>query len=246
MGPDVEGPRNVDCFRAELVSDLPEPARRYLTHSLAEGTPFPRGVRLETHFRMKLRAVDRRHRSLFGTEELEVPRSFRWSAKTRIGWLPIRVTDSYADGVGRTEVRLFGLLPLLRGQGPEITRSARGRLAAECLWMPSALARIPEERWTPRGSDRVAVELRIDGEPLVVELRVGVRGALRELEIRRHGNVGVPSWQGIPYGVRVEQERTFEGITIPTRVRGGWWYGTERYQGEDAGVFEVTGVSWRG
>lgn len=200
-----EGVRGAECFRAELVEHLPEAARRYLIHSIAEGTPLPRGVRLETDYRMKLRAEDRRRRRLVGTEFLEVPRCFRWSAKTRIGGLPFRVTDRYEGGVGRTEVRIFGLVPVVRGQGPEITRSARGRLAAECLWMPTSLARIPEERWTPGGDDRVTVELRIDGEPFAVELHVGDSGALHELGIRRHGNVGVPDWQGIPYGVGVER-----------------------------------------
>lgn len=59
----------------------------------------------------------------------------------------------------------------------------------------------------------------------------------------RHGDVGVDSWQAIPFGVRVEEETTFDGDTLPTRLRGGWWYGTERYVPSEASVFEVVG--WR-
>jgi len=29
-----------------------------------------------------------------------------------------------------------------------------------------------------------------------------------------------------PFGVTVEAERTFDGITFPSRVRAGWWWGT--------------------
>lgn len=59
----------------------------------------------------------------------------------------------------------------------------------------------------------------------------------------RHGDVGVPGWQPIPYGARVEAEASVGGgYTIPTRMRGGWWYGTERYTPDDASVFRVRGA----
>ena len=55
----------------------------------------------------------------------------------------------------------------------------------------------------------------------------------------RHGNVGVDSWQPIPYGVEVLADATFGGYTIPTRLRGGWWYGTERYDPAGASLLRV-------
>ena len=33
--------------------------------------------------------------------------------------------------------------------------------------------------------------------------------------------------------------RAFDGYTIPTRVRGGWWYGTERYDPAGASLLRV-------
>ncbi|MEX0822043.1 MAG: hypothetical protein WD021_07845 [Rhodothermales bacterium] len=42
-----------------------------------------------------------------------------------------------------------------------------------------------------------------------------------------------------PYGFEVEEERTFGGYTIPSRIRGGWWYGTDRFRDEDAAEFNV-------
>jgi len=32
----------------------------------------------------------------------------------------------------------------------------------------------------------------------------------------------------IPFGVEVLQESAFGGFTVPVRIRGGWWYSTDR------------------
>ena len=59
------------------------------------------------------------------------------------------------------------------------------------------------------------------------------------LTMQRYGNVGVPRWQHIPYGFSMEEEATFGGYTIPSKIRGGWWFGTERYDPEAASTFEI-------
>ena len=48
--------------------------------------------------------------------------------------------------------------------------------------------------------------------------------------LQRWGNLTEDgSYRYIPYGGVVEEERTFGGYTIPTRLTGGWWYGTDQY-----------------
>ena len=42
-------------------------------------------------------------------------------------------------------------------------------------------------------------------------------------------------WRALPFGGHLEGERTFGGLTVPTRVRGGWWFGDDRY--DDEGEF---------
>jgi hypothetical protein len=36
-------------------------------------------------------------------------------------------------------------------------------------------------------------------------------------------------YAAIPFGVKALEEATFAGYTIPSHIRGGWWYGTPRY-----------------
>jgi hypothetical protein len=69
----------------------------------------------------------------------------------------------------------------------------------------------------------------IDGESVDLHLALHPDGGVREISMRRYGNVGTPDWDLIPYGFATESESEFGGYTIPPRVRGGWWYGTDRY-----------------
>ncbi len=35
--------------------------------------------------------------------------------------------------------KLFGIVPVMRADGPDVSRSAKGRLELESLWLPSVL-----------------------------------------------------------------------------------------------------------
>jgi hypothetical protein len=64
-------------------------------------------------------------------------------------------------------------------------------------------------------------------------------GALTEINMLRWGDVQVAAHQRLPYGFGVLEESRFEGLTIATKFRGGWWYSTDRYRPDDASTFEV-------
>jgi hypothetical protein len=61
-------------------------------------------------------------------------RSFTWRALVGRGRLtPLRVTDRYADGAGRTEGRLFGRVTLFATADLDTARSAATRTAIESV-----------------------------------------------------------------------------------------------------------------
>jgi hypothetical protein len=37
------------------------------------------------------------------------------------------------------------------------------------------------------------------------------------------------SYNYIPFGGEFQQEKTFGGFTIPSRINAGWWLGTDHY-----------------
>ena len=232
-------PHPPDVFSAADVVGLPEPAQRYLRHAIAPGTPLAPVVRLEMTGTMKPTPEGARI-ALRAAETLAPQAGFVWTAATRMVGVPVRVSDHYFEGAGGVRVALLGLVPLpFSGEPGDLARSARGRLVGEAVWCPAALVG-PEVTWEAVDVNRARFTLSVDGDPIAVTIRVGPDGALREVTLDRWGDVGVASFRPIPYGFAVEAEATFGGVTIPTRIRGGWWYGADRFDPASAVTFTVT------
>ena len=225
-------------FTDDLLRGLPGPARRYLRHAIAPETPLARSVTLHLSGRMRP-SPDAERVDLVAEQVLAPPRGFVWEARAKFGPVPVRVRDHYLSGAGEVQVEALGVIPVGGDRGPEVTRSSRHRLAAEAVWMPAALVPGLWTTWEEMDETCACVTLIVDGEAVPLTLSVDDAGRLREITLMRYGDVGVEDFQLIPYGFRVEAERTFGGYTIPSRVRGGWWYGTERFDPEAEAVFEV-------
>jgi hypothetical protein len=231
-------PSDPSRFTAALVADLPAPARRYLRHAIAPGTPLAPAVRLAIEGSMTP-TPGGTPVELTADEVLAPRRGFVWTARARMAGLPVRVRDHYAVDDGGVRVHLLGLIPLPSSAQSDVARSSRGRLVGEAVWCPTALVG-PGVTWEAVDANRARFTLVVDGEAVAVTLRVAAEGALREVTLDRWGDVGVDRFQRIPYGFTVEDEGTFDGVTIPTRIRGGWWYGTDRYDPSAAAAFTVT------
>jgi hypothetical protein len=53
---------------------------------------------------------------------------------------------------------------------------------------------------------------------------------LQEVTLLRYGDqTETGQWAYIPFGVAVDGEGPCGRYIIPLKFRGGWWYGTERY-----------------
>lgn len=231
-------PPTHETFDPARVANLPEPARRYVRRSIAPGTPLARTVEVVQRGSMVPKPGGTRV-ELAAHEVLTPERGFLWRARFRMGPVPVRVVDYYLDGAGGVRVELFGSVPLQSDTGPNVARSARGRTLGEALWIPSVLLPGPDVAWDAVDDRHARVTLRLDGEAVPLTLELDDDGRLRTLTMRRYGDVGVPDWRPIPYGFSVEREATFGGYTIPSRIRGGWWFGTDRYDPAAASTFEI-------
>lgn len=236
------GARTAGLFSPDEATGLPAPARRYLQHAIAPGTPLARIVRLEMDGSMLPRPGGARV-GLTADEVLAPHVGFTWTARARMFGLPVRVRDHYFDNEGRVSVDILGVIPVARESGADVTRSSRGRLIAEAVWCPTALVG-PDVRWEGVGADRARFTLTVDGDSIPVTIHVGPGGALREVTLERWGTVDVPSARPIPYGFEVVDSATFGAVTIPARLRGGWWYGTDRFDPEAATEFVIRAASF--
>ena len=213
-------------FSPEMVEGLPDVVQRYLLHAIQPGTPLARQVELKMSGTIKPRD-DASWMPLQATQILTPGRGFIWKAKAKaVGPVFMRVTDHYANGMGRMHVSLFGLLPMVNVSNPDIAKSAAGRLLVESCWLPTAFLPQHGAVWQEVDSLHAKVTLTVDDLTATLTLTINEEGHLKEVVLLR--------WKDdikefVPFGVAVEKEKEFSGYTIPLRLRGGWWYGTERY-----------------
>jgi hypothetical protein len=218
--PDATAARG--CFEPDLVADLPEAARRWLCHAIAVGTPLWSTAELEMHGLIRLG----RWRYFTAQQSITPPGRFLWAAQTRVAGLPLGGYDRFADGSGESRWRLLGVVPVISTAGPDIARSAAGRLAAEAVLVPTAFA---SATWHGCADpDRVRAVWAVGELELQVQLHIGHHGELLEISMLRWGNPGGAPYGAYPFGAVVEQERRFDGITIPSRFRASWWWDTDR------------------
>ena len=215
------------------LAHLPQPVQRYLAHAIAPGTRLAAAVRLRMHGTIKLAKW-----LPFKAEQVIVAgRGMIWAARVRMYGVSIRGFDRFLDGAGAMQWKLFGFLPVLRGSGPDITRSAAGRVAAEAIWLPSMLC-APAVSWTANDGGVVHARFAVDGHPMDVAFALD-DGRLQSIALSRWGNPGGQPFRALDFGAVVEQEATFGGYTIPARLRVGWYPGNDRFETEGE-FFRVT------
>ena len=211
-----------ETFGPGMLTGLPEPARRWLGHALAPGTPLWRTVELSMEGRIRLGSW----RPFTARQVLAPPAGFIWAARARVAGLPVTGYDRYSGATGEMRWRLIGVLPVMTASGPDVSRSAAGRLAGEAVLLPTVFRDVTWEPCTEPDTAVMAWRLA-DGEERA-RLRVGADGRLLEVVLQRWGNPGGAPYGRHPFGVSIEAETTVAGVTIPSVLRAGWWWGSDR------------------
>jgi len=161
---------------------------------------------------------------------IHADRGFMWAARVPLLKIPlIRGFDRLVDGAGEMRWKLFGIVPVMSTSGPDITRSAVGRMEAESIWLPARLVR-NDVRWTARDEHHAVATFRDSHNSL--DFGIDDQGRLTSVMLQRWGNPDGGAFQLLDFGGLVADERTFDGYTIPTRVRVGWYFGTPRFDTE--------------
>ena len=173
-------PRAPRVFDPQDVAHLPELARGYLAHAIATGTPLASAVRLSMHGMIRLK----RWRKFKAVQIITSDGAMIWRASVRMGHASIRGYDRFIGGEGEMKWRLFGLIPIIREAGPDISHSMANRVAAESIWLPSMLAD-KRVRWRAGDANVALAGVSIGGHP--TELRM-------TLDHGRLIAVGLPRW----------------------------------------------------
>jgi hypothetical protein len=209
----------VTAFDPRAVRNMPEPAQRWLTHSIAPGTPLRRRVELTQHGRIRIGAW----RDFHARQVIAGLDSYVWASATRIAGIPVYGYDRLAHGHGDMVHRAFGRLALVNESGSDLTRSAAGRLVSEVIWTPAA-ALSSDLVWTPVDEHRTTVLVPYRGETHEVTITVDQSGALQKVTMLRWASINGGPYRLRPFGAEIHHEATFDGFTAPSGVTAGYDY----------------------
>jgi hypothetical protein len=213
------GPDDPPTFDLEMLSGVPTLARRWLSHSIALGTPLRQAAVFAQHGQIKVGSW----RDFEADWALAPLDGFIWAARTHLGPLSVAGFDRYTGGIGEMRWRLAGVAPFIGARGPDVSRSAAGRLAAEFCFVP-AVALSSAVQWEEIDNHRVAAELSGPGWSHRVTLTVGRSGALYRVDVQRWGNPDHKPFREHQFTALFHSgEVSFDGFTIPARGYAGWW-----------------------
>jgi Family of unknown function (DUF6544) len=225
----LEAPSLHQVFTEDMVSDLPDPARRYLLHAIRPGTALASSVSIEMRGAMRLK-LEQEWMPMKARQVLAPPKGFVWRAEVGDGLMRFSGGDHYANGSGRVRFWLWGVIPLVKQEGPDVSRAAIGRLVCETIWLPSSLLPQRGVKWEALDDESTQTTIKIGEEMTTLTLFVEPEGRLREIRILRWGNQTEDGSFGyVPFGGQMQEERDFGGYTIPSKVSVGWRLGTDRY-----------------
>jgi hypothetical protein len=228
---------DVDVFSDTELAGLPEPVCRYLRAAIAPGTPLSPSAMLRMRGAIKL---GKRWLRLRARELLTPNEGFVWAG--RVAGVIVG-SDRYEDHRGSMKWKLFGIVPVVTGDGRDVSRSAAMRGGAEGVWVPTALLPRFGVSWTADDDTHITARSSIDQIALEVQYTLDPTGRVRSVVFDRWGdpdNTG--TWALHPFGVEVSGYSTFGGVSIPNAGSAGWFYGTDRWPDGEFFRFEITAL----
>ncbi len=219
---------NPATYDSSIVAGLPEPARRYFNFMIEPGTRLYAAVELDMAGEIGLGTKEApNYRAMSAQQILAPPHGLVWCLKSG----PISGSDGALPGRSWTRFWLFGLLPVVRANGPDHRRSAFGRVVAEAaFWAPAGLLPGEHVRWEALGPDSARAVVTYGPFEQAVDITVDETGAPRRVKILRWSNANADKQYRIqPFGGELSEFRRFGGYRLPTRVEGGNHFGTPDY-----------------
>ncbi len=222
-------PDRPEYFSADMVEGLPEPAQRFLTFAIREGTPLYTVAYLEMSGQFGLGdKTTPKYIPMFAKQVLAAPEGFVWEMDSTEGSPSISGSDSGTW----TRFWLAGLIPVARAGGTQDhRRSAFGRYVAEAIfWTPAAV--LPGEgiTWDAPSPNVARLTMRKGDLEQSVDITVDPDGRPRKVEMERWTNANKrKKYQLQPFGGYLSNFQEFEGFVLPLHVEAGNHFGTEEY-----------------
>ena len=222
-------PDDPSKFTANVIAGLPEPARRYFTFAIMEGTPLLTVAEIEMRGQFSLGNRDApNYMDMEASQVLAAPVGFVWKMSGGSGLMRVSGSDS-----GRwTRFWLAGLAPVARiGHNSDHARAAFGRYVAEAaFWTPAALLPGPDVTWEAVDQNTAQFTINYEGIAQSVDVTVDAEGRPIVVQFQRWSNAnpeGVHRLQ--PFGGFLTDFQEVQGFRVPMHVEAGNFFGTDEY-----------------
>lgn len=219
-------------FEESELEGLPDAVRRYLRMSIEPGTPLARSARLWMRGSVK----QGRWWFPFRARQVLAPlHGFVWAA--RVGGILVG-SDRLAQGRAVAEWKLFGAVRVARTEGPDVAHSSAGRAGAEAVWVPTAMLPRFGVTWGADDATHLKASYRLGRFDVDLELTLDDEARVRSIALDRWGG---PERDGfVRFVHQLTRYSTFDGVTIPSAGRGGWFTGTDRWSEAEFFRYQIT------
>jgi hypothetical protein len=136
---------------------------------------------------------------------------------------------------------LLGLIPVMRAEGPDLSRSAAGRCAGEALWLPTALLPRFGVTWLATDESHLTARYSLDDNEFELRYQLDGNAHVQSVVFDRWGDPDQSgTWAPHPFGLEVTACASFDGLTVPHVGRVGWFHGTDRWPDGEFFRYEIT------
>ncbi len=222
-------PADPGVFGDDELTGLPEPVTRYFRAAITPGAPLARSADLDMRGELKL---NERWLRLRAHEVLTPHDGLMWRA--RVAGV-ISGSDHCLDDHGAMDWKLFGLIPVVHADGPDVARSSAGRAAGEAVWVPTSLLPRFGVQWEASSDHDLTARFPIAQQDVTLDLRIDDAGVVEWARLDRWGDPDESGEFGFhPFGFQTTETRAVGPFRIPAVGSAGWFHGSDRW---DEGEF---------
>ena len=219
-------------FSEEELAGLPDAVHRYLSGSIASGTPLAQSARLQMRGSVKQGGWW----LPFRAQQILAPlHGFVWTA--RVGGILVG-SDRYWHGEGLMEWKFLDVFRVVQAVGPDLAHSSAGRAGAEAVWVPTAVLPRFGVAWGSIDAHHIEASYRLDAFDLNLRYTLDDDARVRAIVLDRWGGPGRTGFHRFVHELTAHS--TFDGVTIPSAGRAGWFDGTDHWEEAEFFRYEIT------
>jgi hypothetical protein len=206
----------------EHLRGLPEMVQRYLRYTDIVGKENIQAVYVKQKGSFRMRP-DQKWLPMIAEQYYTTnPPTFHWKGKVRLFPLIwITAQDQFDDGHGRMVVKLFPMIKLIDGHGPEMDQGTLGRYLSEIAWYPTAWLS-SDIQWQAIDDQSIRATIAYKGVCASAVLCINQEGQLLRIEEERSMSGPQGTYSQQKWFAEVLEYQDLHGLRLPLQVEASW------------------------